>query len=285
MCVTPHAFAEEIEEVTIETDFLRVTILPKNSGRMVSIYDKQRNIEHFESLEETVDAFSPLVPPRITSNQAGIKDWFWKQQNPARVDFHLHGKGEDETGPWVEVSGTTSGLDIVRRITLLKSKPAVQVDVYLRSKEKQTLSYWLHTLMAEEIYLDKTTGNGWIAGTFSEDLTPRQGRGMFAVPHPGIQKMETPFGDFAFAPAGNWFARLAVEQPFALAILTEDAFIGSEGFYYTWQDSTRRIVTLETIWPPMEIVPGQATHLRFLLVVIDTNDPKEIAKRLNSGMR
>lgn len=271
------SWAEEAT-VTLETGRLRVEILPESSGRVVSLYDKQDQIEHFEKLEERVDAFSPLVPPWIESNQAGLKDWFWKKRNPVRTEFELTGKGESEIGPWAKVVGKVGTVEVERRVTLLKSAPAVRIDLRLRSATKQTVSYWMHAVIAHHIYLDPKTDKGWIAGVFSQETTPHQGRAMFRVPKPGVQKMETGFGDYAFVPAGHWFARIAPGRPLALVVVTKKSFIGSEGFFYTWQDPQTRIMSLETIWPPAEIGPKEETHLRFFLVLVAASDPPKIAE-------
>ncbi len=267
---------------TLETDYLCVSVLPESSGRIVSVYDKQRGIEHFEALEENTDVLSPLVPPRVQSNQAGVKDWFWGQRNPSKVGFQLAGKGESEAGPWLEVTGIVNGVEVLRRVTLLESAPVLMIDVRLRSDKEQTVSYWTHLLVAGAIYLDVETGNGLVAGAWSTDSAPRQGRSIFTPPKAGVQKMETRIGDYALSPAGRWFVRLAPDRPLGLALLASADFTDGEGFFYTWQDGSQGIVTLEAIWPARQIGPEQEAYVSFYLIVVDDSDPGELAAYLET---
>lgn len=266
--------------VTLENDRLRVGVLPGSGGMITSIYDKLRGFEHLHPLKEEEDRSSPLVPPQFRSNDAGVRDWFWQMRNPGKIGFQVVGQGDGEDGPWVEVAGKINGIEVLRRMTLLKSHPAVRVDLTLGSPEKQAVSYWSHTIVAEGAYLDPQTRGGWVAGEFSPDISPRQGRSILKVPQAGLQKVETRFGDNALAPDGPWFARLAEPKDTALVLLPDGQFPGKDGFFYTWQDSVQGLATLEAVWPPMEIGPGKEVRFSFYLVVADSADPAKIAGQM-----
>ena len=196
------------DRVVLESDELRVTIDPASNGRIASIRSKKNGVEHLEPAVIREEVQSPLLPTTIVSNHGGVEDWFWKQYVTPRIAFRLKDQGGSPAGPWATVIGNINGIHVERRMTLLKSFPALQVDVMLSSDAPVDASYWLHIVVAGNHYLDKESGKGMLAGTFSGDPTPRQGRGMLALKQAGPQTVPIAVGDIALAPAGNWFARI-----------------------------------------------------------------------------
>lgn len=277
------------EKVVLESARLRVEIDPASNGRIASLVDRKNGAEHLEPAVIREEVLSPLVPATIVSNHGGLEDWFWKQYVVPKIAFHLTGKGDSPLGPWVAVAGRINGIDLERRVTLLKSLPALQVDVTLRSDPPVEASYWVHIVVAGDKYLDKETGRGMVAGVFSGDPSPRQGRGMLALGQSGSQNVPIGFGDAALAPAGNWFARIASDGSSALALVVEKNFGESGGFFYTWQDTKNRIGSLEAVWPAAKIgssqnaKPGQPgeVRLRYFLVLADETDPVRLDRILS----
>lgn len=278
------------EKVVLESARLRVEIDPASNGRIASITDKENGAEHLEPAVIREEVLSPLLPVTIVSNHGGMEDWFWKQYMAPKIPFRLAGRGDSPVGPWATVVGNINGINVERRMTLLKSLPALQVDVTLHSDEPVEASYWMHMVVAGAKYLDKETGQGMVAGVFSSDASPRQGRGMLASEQSGPQKVPIGFGDAALAPAGNWFARLAPDGSGALALVVEKDFGERGGFFYTWQDTKDRIASLEAVWPVAKIGPpspaaksGRAgeVRLRYFLVVADETDPVRLDRMLN----
>lgn len=278
------------ERVVLESVRLRVEIDPASSGRIASITDKENGVEHLEPAVIREEIQSPLLPTTIVSNHGGVEDWFWKQYVTPRVAFRLTERGDGPLGQWATVTGNINGINVKRRMTLLKSLPALQVDVTLHSDAPVEASYWVHIVVSGNKYLDKKTGQGMVAGAFSGDPSPRQGRGMLALKQSGPQKLPIGFGDAALAPAGNWFARLATNGSAALALVVEKDFGEREGFFYAWQDTQTRIGSMEAVWPAAKIGPlppdakvGQdgEVRLRYFLVVADETDPARLDRKLS----
>lgn len=275
------------DRVVLESDELRVTIDPASNGRIASIRSKKNGVEHLEPAVIREEVQSPLLPTTIVSNHGGVEDWFWKQYVTPRIAFRLKDQGGSPAGPWATVIGNINGIHVERRMTLLKSFPALQVDVMLSSDAPVDASYWLHIVVAGNHYLDKESGKGMLAGTFSGDPTPRQGRGMLALKQAGPQTVPIAFGDIALAPAGNWFARIATDGSDSLALVVEKDFGKSEGFFYAWQDTQTRIGSLEAVWPKVKIGSSQSrapqpgeVHLRYFLAVIEETDPVRLDQLL-----
>lgn len=265
--------------VILESDELRVAIDPASNGRIASILDKKNGVEHLEPAVIREEVQSPLLPTTIVSNHGGVEDWFWKQYMDPLILFHLKEQGESPAGPWATVIGNINGIHVERRMTLLKSLSTLQVDVKLSSDAPVDASYWLHVVVAGNHYLEKDSGKGTLAGAFSGDPTPRQGRGMLALKQSGPQSVPIAFGDVALAPAGNWFARVAADGSGSLALVVENNFGGRGGFFYAWQDTQTRIGSLEAVWPKVKIGSSQskarqpgAVHLRYFLAVTEETD-------------
>lgn len=280
--------ASDNPRVVLESERMRVEIDPASNGRIASILDKKNGMEHLEPTDIHEVSLSPLLPTTITSNHGGLEDWFWKQYVAPQNNFRLTGTGDSPHGPWASVLGVVNGITVERRMTLLKSFPALQVDVTLHADSPVEASYWMHMIVAGDKYLNKETGYGMVAGAFSGDPAPRQGRGMLALEQSGPQKLSIGFEDAALAPAGNWFARLTSDSSAALALVVEKGFGEHGGFFYTWQDIKTRIGSLEAVWPPMKIgtlnaPPGQPQeiHLRYFLVLSDETDPTRLDKMLS----
>lgn len=276
-----HPVAAADEGVVLESPRLRVEILPASRGRIASIMDKQNGVEHLEPIEIRETVLSPLVPSTIVSNHGGLEDWFWKQYVVPQTAFRLIGQGDGPDGPWATVAGNINGVNVERRMTLLKTAPAVQVDVTLRADAPLEASYWLHMVVSGKVYMDAKTGRGIVAGAFSGDPAPRQDRGMLALAQSGPQKVDIGFNDAALAPAGNWFARLALDGSAVLAVVVEDDFQEQGGFFYVWQDIKARIGSLEAVWPPKKIGHAGEIRLRYYLVVADETDPVRLDRMLN----
>lgn len=277
------------ERVVLESSRLRVEIDPASNGRIASITDKENGAEHLEPAVIREKVSSPLLPVAIVSNHGGVEDWFWKQHIAPKIAFRLTGQGEDPVGQWATVVGNVNGINVERRMTLLKSRPALQVDVTLQSEEPVEASYWMHMVVAGDKYLDKETGRGMVAGAFSRDSSPRQGRGMLALEQSGPQKVPIGFGDAALTPAGNWFARLASDGSVSLALVVEKGFGEGGGFFYTWQDIKDRVASLEAVWPVRKIGPlssnaksgrTEGVRLRYFLVLADETDPIRLGRLL-----
>lgn len=276
--------------VVLESNELRVIIDPASNGRIASILSKKNGVEHLEPTVIREEVQSPLLPTTIVSNHGGVEDWFWKQYVTPRIAFRLKGQGESPAGPWATVTGNINGINVKRRMTLLKSLPALQVDVTLHSDAPVDASYWVHIIVAGNHYLDKESGKGTLAGAFSGDPTPRQGRGMLALKQAGPQLVPIAFGDIALAPAGNWFARVAADGSGSLALIVEKNFGERGGFFYAWQDTQTRIGSLEAVWPKEKIgssqpgsqagQPGEV-HLRYFLAVTEETNPVRLDQLLD----
>ena len=232
-------------KVVLESPRLRVEIDPAGNGRIASFFDKKKGVEHLEPAVVREEVLSPLLPVTVISNHGGLEDWFWKQYVVPRTAYHWSDQGENASGSWVTVAGKINGIEVERRVTLLKSLPALQIDVALRSDPPVEASYWLHIVVAEDQYLDKETGKGTVAGAFSGDASPRQGRGMRALSSSGPQKLSIGFEDAALAPEGNWFARISRDGSAALALVVKAPFKEQGGFFYVWQNTQTRTGSLE----------------------------------------
>jgi hypothetical protein len=261
---------DEPRIITLESNRLRVSISPESSGRILSIFDKDSGIEHLQALEEDVDRFSPLVPALISSNQAGVKDWFWGRRTSPRIEFVVTSEGVTDAGSWVEVSGEVNAVKVRRRLTLLTDMPALLVDVILSSEENQTVSYWVHSVMNSKDYLTAGDRTGFVVGDFLSDSGIHQGRSLMKLNQSGVQIVETGFNDYAFGPASNWFGRLTPEGLGGLLLVVDKQFSETEGFFYTWQNS--EICSLEAIWPPLELGSERISTLRFALAVVDSSE-------------
>ncbi len=247
--------------VILETDTLRIEVLPESSGRITSLYDKRSELEHIEPLREETDFFSPLVPAFIQSNQAGFKDWFWGRRIAPKIPFVVDDYSYSADSPWVRLSGEVDGVEITRTITLDRDTDSVLVEVRLSSQVERTVSYWAHLVLNHLHYLDPETGEGIVAGRFLAGAGHRQGRALVRLESSGQQTFATRIGDYAFATQEALFTRMRPKGGEGLTLTADPLFLSGEGFFYTWQNAGT--VTLEAVWPPVKLSPGYPVTLMF----------------------
>lgn len=254
-----------VTALILRNDHVEARILPAHSGVVTSFRLRQTGIELLEPFEETVQQFSPLLPPQISANSGGYADWLWGQRVTPRGEFSYEILDHSAATLRVRLTGRIGSWQISRVIGLADDSFVLTQQVTLTNESKQSaeIDYWAHLLPAGSVFAGAE--DKWLVVPAARGGERRKSRTMEPIKMKGIRVFSDMRGDSAFVPAQAWIARVSANPPATLLLRSRAEDFVPDGFLYQWQDrdktTGREIATLEMVMGHRVAAPGES--LRF----------------------
>jgi len=137
--------------VTLENEFLKVTVLPEKSGRIAEFIYKPEGSNYFLPYQEKSKDNNPLLAlaGTVDHNFGGWEDWFWEvgpQKTRLTYQFLIERK-EDSVSLVLKRPGGQGNINLERIITLTERSQVLKVDVKIKNQTSQEYSYWMHSMV------------------------------------------------------------------------------------------------------------------------------------------
>lgn len=252
-------------KIILENERLRCIVDLHSSGRMESLFLKETGEEFLVPLKETVDNYSPLVPPFVRSNNGGIKDLLWKQTVSKRSPFTAEIKEETAERITLIINGELGLFDLVRTVSLEKDSSIIRQEITItnRSSSNEDLSYWIHALLNPAVFQDPATGEGVMTLPSAGSQVIRSKK-TEAIPE-GITTLRLRNYGF-YALTEGWCGRIAPQSGSCLLVEFRKQTIEPDGMISAWDAPGS--TSLEVLLATRSLAPGEGAQFDFAIAAV-----------------
>ena len=250
----------------LQNKYLRLSIIPQSNGRISALDYRPDNVILFMPYTESSETISPLLPPKIFSNQSGYKVWLWGKNVMPNCNLKVIKTVENKHGINIVMHGRNymaQPFMISRDISMPHGSAVINIETKMLnvSDKAEKLTLWINSMpneIGETVYPAKS------------GIKHIQGRSVKQIKSDTLLKQNSQTGkNFFVAPAQAWIARIFPQHKIIMAYVTETKNLIPGGLFYTWHGHKegKLITSLEMIFAPTKLLPKQAVQYKTKIMV------------------